>query len=54
MELVFGEVPFRPDQIMHMEADISRITAATTWRPRTSLEEGLAMTVAWHRRRLQP
>ncbi|WP_165585387.1 NAD(P)-dependent oxidoreductase [Roseococcus sp. SYP-B2431] len=50
MELVFGEVPFRPDQVMHMQADISRLTAATGWAPRIPIEEGLEGTVAWYRR----
>ncbi|WP_158816271.1 NAD(P)-dependent oxidoreductase [Methylocapsa sp. S129] len=49
MELVFGEIPFRPDQVMHMQADISRLTAATGWRPDIAIEEGLAATVAWYR-----
>lgn len=49
MELVFGEIPFRPDQVMHMQADISRLMAATGWAPRIPIEEGLAQTVAWYR-----
>jgi UDP-glucose 4-epimerase len=49
LELVFGEIPFRPDQVMHMQADISRLTAATGWTPAIPIEEGLAATVAWRR-----
>jgi nucleoside-diphosphate-sugar epimerase len=49
MELVFGEIPFRPDQIMYMQADISRLKDATGWRPRVSIEQGLSQTVAWYR-----
>ena len=49
MELVFGEIPFRPDQVIYMQADISRLTAATGWTPSISFEEGLAQTVAWTR-----
>ena len=51
MELKFGEIPFRPDQVMHMQADISRLKAATGWTPQIGIEEGLAATVAWHRGR---
>jgi len=51
MDLVFGEIPFRPDQVMHMEADISRLRAATGWQPRISLDKGLEGTVAWYRKR---
>lgn len=49
MDLVFGEIPFRSDQVMHMQADISRLSAATGWAPRIPIAEGLANTVAWYR-----
>jgi UDP-glucose 4-epimerase len=51
MDLVFGEIPFRPDQVMHMEADISRLRGATGWQPGISLEKGLEGTVAWYKKR---
>ena len=44
-ELGFGEVSFRKDQVMHLQADIARLTKATGWVPRWSLREGLAETV---------
>ena len=46
MELIFGEIPFRPDQVMHMKADIARLTSMTHWRPQVSMDEGLSRTVA--------
>jgi len=49
----FGAVPYRPDQVMHLEADITRLRAATGWSPATSLEEGLRQTVGWHREQLR-
>jgi nucleoside-diphosphate-sugar epimerase len=49
LPLGFGEVPYRPDQVMHLESDITALMAATQWRPRISLEQGLADTIAWHR-----
>jgi nucleoside-diphosphate-sugar epimerase len=49
LPLGFGEVPFGPDPILHLQADIRRLTRATGWTPRTGLDEGLAMTVDWHR-----
>ncbi|WNJ90033.1 NAD(P)-dependent oxidoreductase [Bosea sp. 685] len=49
MELVFGEIPFRPDQVMHMEADNARLRAATGWEPRIDIDTGLADTVEWYR-----
>ncbi|MGE5096454.1 MAG: NAD-dependent epimerase/dehydratase family protein [Betaproteobacteria bacterium] len=45
----FGEVPYRPDQVMHLEADIGRLSRATGWRPRVDLVEGLRGTVDWYR-----
>ncbi|MCE9606319.1 MAG: NAD(P)-dependent oxidoreductase [Planctomycetia bacterium] len=48
-EIGFGEVPYRPDQVMRLEANITRLRAATGWQPRVSLVEGLSRTVAWCR-----
>jgi UDP-glucose 4-epimerase len=45
----FGEVPYRPDQVMHLEADITRLAQATGWRPRVELPEGISRTVDWYR-----
>lgn len=49
LPLGIGDVPYRPDQVMHLEADITRLTSATSWRPATSLEDGIRQTVAWHK-----
>ena len=46
-ELGFGEIPYRPDQVMILQADIRRLSALG-WRRRISLVEGLSETVAWH------
>ena len=48
LSLGIGEAPYRPDQVMHLEADISRLTQAAGWTPGTSLQEGINQTVAWH------
>lgn len=45
----FGDIPYRPDQVMHLEADITRLQQATGWNPRVSLDEGLKATVAWYK-----
>lgn len=47
--LAFGAEPYRSDQLMHLEADISRIQSVTGWSPRVTLDEGLARTVAYYR-----
>lgn len=41
----FGGIPYRPDQGMHLEADISRLAAATGWKPQVPLDVGIARTV---------
>lgn len=49
LQIGFGEIPYAPDQIMHLEADIDRLRSATGWTPQVSLEEGLRRTVEWYR-----
>jgi nucleoside-diphosphate-sugar epimerase len=48
LPLGIGEVPYRPDQVMHLEADISRLHRVTRWQPQTDLATGLEKTVAWY------
>jgi len=50
LPLGFGEVQYAPGQVMHMEADISRLRAATGWSPEISLPEGIRRTVDWHKK----
>jgi nucleoside-diphosphate-sugar epimerase len=49
LPLGFGEVPYGPHQIMHLEADVTKLCEAIPWRPATGLEDGLRRTVAWYR-----
>jgi len=49
IHLRFGELPYRADQVMHLEGDIDRLTSATSWRPRTSLKTGMQRTIDWQR-----
>jgi len=51
LPLGFGEVPYRSDQIMHLQADITKLQRVTSWKPRTTLDEGLGQTVEWYRRK---
>lgn len=41
LPLGFGEVPYRPDQVMHLEADITSLSSASGWMPQITLEDGL-------------
>ena len=40
--LGLGELPYYPDQAMHLEADIASLTEDTGWKPKTSFESGIA------------
>jgi UDP-glucose 4-epimerase len=45
LPLGFGEIPYRPDQVMHLESDIGALQQATGWSPRHNLRDGLSRTV---------
>ena len=49
LPLGFGQVPYRSDQVMHLEADISTLTKAIDWRPYVALENGLNNVVEWYK-----
>ncbi len=42
---ILGEVKYRDDQVMHLEADINRITNSTSWKPLVEIEDGLDKTI---------
>jgi nucleoside-diphosphate-sugar epimerase len=48
----YGAIPYRGDQVLHLQADIRNLTSATGWTPLISLVEGLRATVADERQRL--
>jgi UDP-glucose 4-epimerase len=50
LPLGFGDVAYRSDQVMHLQADVSRLKAIG-WLPLTSIEHGVRSTVAWSRAR---
>lgn len=49
LPLGFGEINYPPNQVMRLQADITRLRAAIEWTPQTSLDEGLRRTVGWYR-----
>ncbi len=49
LSLNFGTVAYPPDQVMHLQADVSKLQAATGWSPQVTLDEGLRLTIEWHR-----
>jgi len=44
--LDFGAVPYRPNEVMFSQADLTKMNALG-WSPRYSLEDGLKRTIAW-------
>ena len=47
IEIGMGELPYYPNQVMHLEADISNLTADTGFVPKYTFEEGIRETVEW-------
>lgn len=45
LPLGIGEVPYYPDQAMHLEADISNLHADTGWKPETPFEKGIRLVI---------
>lgn len=52
MALKFGELPYYPNQVMYLEADIENLTADTGFIPRYPFEKGILETVEWARNEL--
>ena len=46
-ELGFGDIPYRPDQVMILQAGISKL-AKLGWKPQIDLQTGLRETAAWY------
>lgn len=46
LPLGIGQLPYPPNQVMHLQADISALTADTGWTPRVPFEEGIRRTIA--------
>ena len=48
---MYGAVPYRTDQVMHLEADVTLLSKLTKWQPTTGMSEGISATVAFERTR---
>jgi len=47
IEIQYGLVPYREDQIMHLEANIKKISSQINWMPLVEIDDGLEKTVNW-------
>lgn len=43
----FGEIPYYPNQVMYLCADITKLTADTGFVPKTSFKDGIRKTEEW-------
>lgn len=48
-----GELDYYPNQVMHLEADISNLREDTGFEPQYSFEEGIRETVEWARKQVK-
>jgi len=51
LDLGFGEIPYGPNALMHLEADTAKLQA-TGWYPKTSLHYGIPKTIEWFRKEM--
>ncbi len=47
LPLGFGEIPFSPKQVMHLQADISALQRDTGFAPKVDFEAGIRKTIEW-------
>lgn len=53
LDVGLGELDYYPNQVMHLEADISNLKRDTGFEPEYSFEEGIRETVAWARKQCE-
>lgn len=53
ISLSLGAIPYRDDQVMFMQADITNISTATGWQPTIRLFDGLNDTCEWYQKEAQ-
>ena len=51
LPLGLGEIPYPPNQVMHLQADISELTEDTGFRPKVSFEEAARTVVKQYKER---
>lgn len=50
--LQFGALPYRPDEMMYLVANIDKAKALLGWNPKTSLEEGIGKILKWYKQKV--
>lgn len=47
----FGKKPYAPNQIMHLEADITKLKTDVAFKPHYSFQEGIQKTIDWYEKK---
>ena len=47
LPLGLGKIPYGPQQVMFLQADITQLAADTGFAPRTAFADGIRATIAW-------
>ena len=47
LPLGLGKIPYGPQQVMFLQADITQLAADTGFTPRTAFADGIRATIAW-------
>lgn len=53
LEIGFGERSYYPNQVMHLEADITNLKNDTGFEPAYTFEEGIRETIDWMKKRVE-
>ena len=53
LPLGLGELPYPPNQVMHLQADITELTRDTGFKPMVPFEEGIRRVVWQYRQRME-
>lgn len=49
LPLGVGDIPYRHDQVMFLQADIQQVSSKLGWKPEISWEEGISKTAKWYK-----
>ncbi|WP_406656576.1 NAD(P)-dependent oxidoreductase [Methanolobus sp. ZRKC2] len=50
--LQFGALPYRPNEMMYLVANVNKAKSLLGWEPKTSIEKGLEHTINWYNQNL--
>lgn len=50
IEIGYGDIPYYEDQVMYLQADVSRLTEDTGWKPTTDFVAGIRKLIENYRR----